>query len=84
MNCAIVAAKQYATRPTPPPPFFSLSFYHCIIYYYALYLSGNVRETISGLIQENTLDAGNSNLHCKSHYQSIYFLFRDKAQFTWR
>ena len=81
MNCAIVAAKQYATRPTPPT-FFSLSFYHCIIYYYALYLSGNVRETISGLIQENTLDAGNSNLHCKSHYQSIYFLFRDKAQFT--
>ena len=44
MNCAIVAAKQYATRPTPPP-FFSLSCYHRIIYYYALHLSGNVRES---------------------------------------
>ena len=78
MNRAIAAAKQYATRPTPPP-FFSLSRYHRIIYYYALHLSGNVRETISGLIQDNTLDAGNSNLHCIFRYQSIYFLFRDKA-----
>ena len=83
MNCAIVAAKQYATRPTPPP-FFSLSCYHRIIYYYALHLSGNVRETISGLIQDNTLDAGNSNLHRTSRYQSVNYLFRDKAQFTWR
>ena len=49
---------------------------------YALHLSGNVRETISGLIQDNTLDAGNSNLHCTSRYQSVYYLFRDKAQFT--
>ena len=81
MNCPIVAAKQYATQPTPSP-FFSLSCYHRIIYYYALHLSRNVRETISGLIQDNTLDAGNSNLHRTSRYQSIYFLFRDKAQFT--
>ena len=80
MNCLIVAA----TRPNPPlPRVFSLSCYHRIIYYYALHLSRNVRETISGLIQDNTLlDAGNSNLHRTSRYQSIYFLFRDKAQFT--
>ena len=76
-------SKTARDRPTPPP-FFLLSCYHRIIYHYALHLSGNVRETISGLIQENTLNAGNSNLHCTSRYQSIYFLFRDKAQFTWR
>ena len=77
MNFPIVAAKQYATQPTPSP-YFSLSCYHRIIYYYALHLSGNVRETISGLIQDNTLDAGNSNLHCKSRYQSIFSSFVTK------
>ena len=54
MNCAIPAEKQHATRPTPPP-FFSLSCHHRIIYCYALHLSGKVRDTISSLISAKTI-----------------------------
>ena len=48
--------QQNSMRLDPPlPRFFSLSWYHRVIYCYALHLSGNVRETISSLIPAKTI-----------------------------